>query len=295
MLRINNNNNNKKIAVAAFVLGIVIFLLVIYIYNEEILIPLCLSKQKQKSNYSAVGAEINGRCHSQARFGPPSDDGGWNICMQPSLLETECKKKDYECQWRVLNKQPRWPPENCIVYSFGSSWDFEFELAISRLGCEVHTFDPTMPSFITSKSDVKLLDLTKVHFHNIGLGDSNVEKNKWGWKVQTVDMIMKSLGHSRLEILKIDIEKSEWPVLDHLFFNSDLLKTDTVRQIVLETHYKKSMDFNVVRHRMKQFEKFGFYLWARDDNLYCPYVQVEKDSIVRGCLELSYIRKKLTK
>ena len=55
----------------------------------------------------------------------------------------------------------------CLVYSFGISNDYAFDLTMGRLGCEVHMFDPTVSyPYEFSKN---------VYFHNWGLYGGNIQ------------------------------------------------------------------------------------------------------------------------
>jgi hypothetical protein len=246
---------------------------------------------KSPAAYDAMGIRINGQCHAMARFGPPKEDGGWNTCMHPGLSNKVCNHGDWDCPWRAVQRE-QWPPKNCVVYSFGSAWNFMFEVSISRLGCKVHTFDPSMPKFVSEGWASKLSTLADIEFHDIGLGGKDEEQNSLGWRMMTIESIMAKLKTERLEVLKFDIEYGEWPVLEYLFYQSKLLQTDTVRQIMLEIHLGGGEDPNKLKSLMSMFDKFGFVLWARDDNDYCSHVQVG-DHVVRGCIELSYVRREV--
>jgi hypothetical protein len=213
--------------------------------------------------------------------------------MQPGIRQgADSCRGSLECAWTAVGKQT-WPPKECVVYSFGSNGDFTFELAVSRLGCQVHTFDPSMAWFIKQRLDQQLLSTTNIRFQSIGLGVKDENNNQLGWKMRTLESLMASLSHDRLEILKIDIENGEWPVLNWLFHESDLLKRDSIRQIVLEIHmFDFFTDVARVRKVMTMFERFGFLLWARDINRGSPLVLIWP-TIMHGCFELSFVRTEL--
>ncbi|CAM1321092.1 Uncharacterised protein g7681 [Pycnogonum litorale] len=109
---------------------------------------------------------------------------------------------------------------DCLIYSFGSGRDFSFEKAAKkRYKCEIHTFDPTTEQRSGKNHSV---------FHKYGISDKNgVSKTANG-----INSIMKDLktikyefGHQnkRIDILKIDIEGSEFRILNSLI-NTDELK-----------------------------------------------------------------------
>ena len=112
------------------------------------------------------------------------------------------------CHPRVLLTRP---DEDCVVYSFGSNAQVDFELEILKIGpnCSIHVFDPT-PGIMERVQDMKLPK--QIHFHDYGLSAPSVKEiNISGQQVRTKHLaeIMGELGHTYLQHLKIDIEGSE--------------------------------------------------------------------------------------
>ncbi len=58
----------------------------------------------------------------------------------------------------------------CLIYSFGVGGDWSWELAMEKLGCTVHTFDPT------KDYPDKLSD--NVFFYKIGVKNQTVIDKK---------------------------------------------------------------------------------------------------------------------
>jgi FkbM family methyltransferase len=134
-----------------------------------------------------------------------------------------------------------------VVYSFGVgnniSWDLEL---IERFGVDVHAFDPT-PASVEWVTRQKLP--RGFHFHPIGVSDHDglsrfALPHGRGFNYQTavdgtvtasvrrVSTLMKQLGHARIDLLKIDIEGAEYPVL------ADLLSEPIfVGQLLVEFHH----------------------------------------------------------
>lgn len=102
----------------------------------------------------------------------------------------------------------RYPTHPCVVYSFGSNLHFEFERAVHDLNpnCEIHIFDPTVVSTEGTESALKDRRWT---FHPLGLGSQQMNVPRVG-AVDSLTNIAKRLGHKHLDILKIDVEGSEF-------------------------------------------------------------------------------------
>ncbi|XP_046380999.2 probable methyltransferase-like protein 24 [Haliotis rufescens] len=159
----------------------------------------------------------------------------WDWEKPPEYLCGEMVKKGnwHVCMDKLFNIKPP-----CLVYSFGIWNDFSFDDAMGRLGCEVHSFDPSIGKKSHNRSD-------NVHFHDIGLSGTdddmfvptkNIYVNKTTtWKVRRLGTIKAMLGHAdkHIDYLKMDVESSEWPALKDVV-RSDLLSA--VRQFGIEWH-----------------------------------------------------------
>lgn len=141
-----------------------------------------------------------------------------------------------------------------IIYSFGIGLDISFELdLISNFKCPIYCFDPTPRSIAFMKN----LNNKHIYFSPIGL--SGLNKSVKFYLPQNpdeyvsgseqifshlnledfinVDMfklseIMKKNNHSYIDVLKMDIEGSEYEVIKNIC--EEKLK---INQIVLEFHH----------------------------------------------------------
>ena len=121
-----------------------------------------------------------------------------------------------------------------ICYLVGVGEDISFDLALmERFGCAIHGFDPT-PRAI-EYIDVQARNVRDYRFHPLGLwSDDSIQRFYEPSKVEHVShsivnlqqtsnyfeascrrlsSMMAELGHSRLDLLKIDIEGAEYVVL----------------------------------------------------------------------------------
>ena len=224
----------------------------------------------------------------------------WTLEKQPSVSVRHDGGK-WLCGVRELGDALRgMPKKKCVVYSFGSENKFHFEKqvrfacplrdpyllapshAFSRLPtpshafsqvrshapCEIHTFDPTViPAFSPYYS----------HFHSLGLGGARAYVPSVG-PVWPLADILAVLRHSELEILKIDVEGSEFSALSAIDWTTLPCR---VGQILLEVHpcraYGRPPCHGVVavQRMFTQLEAAGFRLFSLEPVSKTDYSQVE--------------------
>jgi len=149
----------------------------------------------------------------------------------------------------VVNPSPLGP--RSTVYSFGVGTDISFDLeCIRKFSLHVHAFDPTPRSREWLATQVLPPEF---HLHEYGLAhfDGSLDfyppedpthvsystqqrsGNKMSCPVRRLTSIMKELGHNHLDLLKIDIEGSEYGALDAML--ADGIKP---RQLCVEFHHR---------------------------------------------------------
>jgi FkbM family methyltransferase len=156
-----------------------------------------------------------------------SEYGGWVVC--PDLITRDS-----------------------IIYGFGVGEDISFDLAmIERFGVTVHAFDPTPKANVWIKSQNLPPQFV---FHNVGLADHDGTarfvlpradyasyhiggEGEHGadvaeCKVQRLSTIMRELNHSRIDVLKMDIEGAEYAALPD-FINDGVHP----QQLLVEFHH----------------------------------------------------------
>jgi FkbM family methyltransferase len=152
---------------------------------------------------------------------------------------------------------------NSVVYSVGIGRDISFDLGlIRRYGLTVHAFDPTRKCRNWLQSQQLPANFV---FTGVGLADydghgSFVLRSRPDWDnyqlnvsdygafdseqlpVARLVTLMKRLGHKHIDVLKLDIEGSEYDVIgDVLSSNVD------VRQILVEFHYDRKQAGQLAR------------------------------------------------
>jgi len=169
------------------------------------------------------------------------------------IEQIQCKKKWYGNDYGGFFVHPTTLNEKSIVYSFGIGEDISFDEAIiNNHGATVFAFDPTPKSI----NWIKQQQLpTSFHFYDFGIDiidgkrifhlpindghvsgsihqPNHVAKNKQvEVNMKSISSILKELNHSKIDVLKMDIEGSEYDVLE------DLLNVDIeINQLLIEFH-----------------------------------------------------------
>ena len=145
-----------------------------------------------------------------------------------------------------------------IIYSVGVGDDISFDLALmSRFGCKIHAIDPTPEShawlskqavpgeFILHRFGVAAHDGVQA-FHPASVDGwvshsifktETTKEEVIELPVKRIVTIMKELGHSHVDLLKMDIEGSEYDVL------GDVLESGVCcDQLLVEFHHRNLKD-----------------------------------------------------
>jgi FkbM family methyltransferase len=189
-----------------------------------------------------------------ARFG--TDYGGWDIC--PSLLGP-----------------------GSVVYSLGVGEDVSFDLAlIAELGVQVFAFDPT-PKAVRwiDEHDVP----GQLAFFPLGVAahdgvarftpplnpdyasyriDDTPGEEAITLPVRRLGTIMSDLGHTRLDLVKMDIEGAEFAVVRDML--SSRIEVD---QLVVEVHPPQGRVFGPIWRLVRSLRRGGFRLFWVSDRL----------------------------
>ena len=179
------------------------------------------------------------RCAFEQRVGSKGDGGKW-VCDVQRL-----ERDDY----------------TPVIYSFGSSGEFSFEIEIKKIlpKAEIHTFDKGR----------YLCPIGVCTFHEAMIGDGIQNGTK------SLNMVIDELGHRQrqIDILKIDIEGSEYPTFEQFFKHPKNTTGNTVkeqdereipyiRQILIEIHMPDGVNDTRTRPVHDLFELFRFNNYA---------------------------------
>jgi FkbM family methyltransferase len=193
--------------------------------------------------------------------------------------------KQLDCEVVYLgNAGASWPicrkalPDKPLVYSFGVGEDISFDLELIRLfDATIHAFDPT-PRAVAWISSQQLP--ATFHFHLCGLADhdgisrfrlpinpAHVSHSivtaegtapSCELPVKRMQTFISELRHSRIDLVKVDIEGAEYAVIDD-FVASGIL----VRQLLVEFHHRwKQISVSKTQHAIRKLNAAGYRIFA---------------------------------
>lgn len=172
---------------------------------------------------------------------------------------------------------------NSVVYSVGIGTDITFDLSlIETHGLTIHAFDPT-PGSIAYLRSVRLPDTFTVHQLGLAAVDGTAsflppanpehishtlmapgqsDTRAIMVEVRRLSTLMRDLGHTRIDVLKMDIEGAEYDVLD------DLLDQQLpVRQILVEFHHRfPGVGVERTRRAVARLNAAGYRIFAAADS-----------------------------
>ncbi|MFD1658048.1 FkbM family methyltransferase [Streptomyces caeni] len=170
-----------------------------------------------------------------------------------------------------------WVPTDLItgdslVYAAGVGEDISFDLAlIRRFGCEVWAMDPTPRSIAFAEGVTEprwhflpnglWRENAVVHFHppvdpaHVSHSATEVRGRGPGFDAQchTLATFMKMAGHQRVDLLKMDIEGAEEPVLDRILAEGPLPR-------VLCIEFDTPQGPWSLRRRLRRLENAGYVI-----------------------------------
>jgi hypothetical protein len=151
--------------------------------------------------------------------------------------------------------------KGCVVYDLGVQHERLFASSMRLLGCEVHSYDPTMQG----ATPAEWFQATGgAVFHDVGVAGFNGVVPGIG-KVQTVASMMEENKHQFIDYLKIDVESFEWDALFHMHSSGVLQRVGTIQ---IEVHY---------------WNKACFAHWVEWESIWGPRGYPSESSSSRAC------------
>lgn len=134
----------------------------------------------------------------------------------------------------------------CLVYSFGINNQWAFDDAMSQFQCQIYSFDPSMGVGEHNRSE-------RIHFYNIGMDGEDHIHPTHKWKMKTVTSVYEMLkihhGDKIIDVLKMDIEYSEWNAIPQMLRTGFL--ANKVKQLAVEIHFLPDDSLETFRHRAR--------------------------------------------
>jgi FkbM family methyltransferase len=219
--------------------------------------------------------------------------------LKPTIT---CTKRWYGSSYGGFYINPDFVKADSIIYSFGIGKDITFDRkCMAKHGCHVYGFDPTPKAIAYIKS---LAPNPKFHFfehavspdvtkhiefflpaHPKGVSGS-LEHSSAIDEGNSIRVLAKSfidianeLGHTHIDVVKIDIEGSEYELIDTI-----LQSGITVNQLLIEFHDRYFPDgVEKSKAAVKKLETAGYGVFGRSMNY-------EEVSFIRKTLVLTHGR-----
>lgn len=210
------------------------------------------------------------------------------LAINYSLICEDCMDKGVVCFDKFENK------EELIIYSAGIANQINYELdlleRLNKKRVQLYAFDPT-PKALEFLYKQKLPDNFHVMPYAISDEDKKIQfalPTQEGWmsgsaervknderkmdfkntiqvEGRSLKSIMKELGHDRIDLLKMDIEGSEFSALSSAF--ADNLK---IEQICLDYHeYMFRRGRSMLKHFIIQLHNSGYRVYYSEPNGRC--------------------------
>jgi FkbM family methyltransferase len=197
---------------------------------------------------------------------------GDDIHVPPSIRRVELALGSGDGSWVIF--PDRLSPDS-VIYSFGIGTNISFDLAlIRRFSCKVHAFDPTplaiqwlksqnlpesflvYPWGLAAYDGSAVFTLPETHTVSFLMTTDVPSKLVAECQVRRLSTIRDLLGHDHIDLLKIDIEGSEYDVLDDI-----VTESARIDQLVVEFHHRWSRSPSRTEQAISRIEECGLRLF----------------------------------
>ena len=205
---------------------------------------------------------------------------GTDVRVRPTLAVPTMTLGNAHAEWTFC---PTGLDESSVVYSVGIGEDVSFDTAlIERFGVAVYAFDPTPRSLAWIERQT-LPD--KLHVVPVGLAGQDgtisvhaplnpdhvshsVFATGGGDRVEVpvkrLVTLMEELGHTRVDLLKMDIEGAEYDVIEDLADS----KVEVAQLLVEFHHFMDSVPVDLTKRALATLQALGFELIAVSEGGY---------------------------
>ncbi|XP_044146524.1 methyltransferase-like protein 24 isoform X1 [Bufo gargarizans] len=205
---------------------------------------------------------------------------------------TVCLDNKFSLAHQIRSKQ-------CRVYSLGLGKDdniFEFNMASG--GCEVHRFDPSIPS-----AYIREAERFRHHRLSVDWRDPKpaIAPHRLHSNTKKLKAILNEFGHWKIDVLKADMESAEWKILENIILEGIV---EQIGQLVLEIHLHwpgfevGGNDSSVVRYwysLFKELEYKNFRLFHTYKDVSKPQMFLKKEIFnASSCYILSWVNTRWT-
>lgn len=195
--------------------------------------------------------------------------------LEENILIKEFHGTEYG-GWTIA---PEYINPKSIVYSFGIGEDISFDLSvINKYGVNIFAFDPTPKSLNWLKQqnlphnfryyDYGLADFdgyvkfyppeNPEHVSHTLLYRNATSNNYIEVPVKSLTTIMAEFAHTKIDILKMDIEGAEYAIIDYIIKNKIKIK-----QILVEFHDRfEGIENNKSKYSIEKLIDFGYEVFS---------------------------------
>ena len=188
-------------------------------------------------------------------------------CPHEELVGTYGDGVKWICNPRLLSVRAKEAGRVCVVYSFGSHGESQFEQDMSRISsCEIHTFDPGIvnTSATLHRTAIGPIDSEQGEIH---LDARKIESNIIRVPMKRLSTIMKELNHDVADVMKIDTEGAEFSIIKDMAASSSIEK---VGQMQIEVHWWDESDQQQVWDMFDTLNSHGMVVFHKEINILYP-------------------------
>jgi len=208
--------------------------------------------------------------------------------------QTKCKTEFHGDKFEGWALDPKSISKDSIVYSIGVGQNIAFDISvINKYDTKIYAFDPTPdtvewlklqkipPNYVFFKFGVASYDGVATFYPpKLSGSDSysvyvqnTYDLPAFEGQVNSICTIMKKLGHNKIDILKMDIEGSEYDVLKDILGNNILVK-----QILIEFHHRfLKIGIEKTKEAIKMLNKQGYKIfWTSASGYEYSFIKDER-------------------